>query len=40
MLVLGNFFIMLVGELVVTDGIVGWMARSWKKRYLIDPAKE
>jgi len=32
--------VMLFGQLVVTDSIVGWLARTFKKRYKIDPALE
>ena len=35
-----NFAIMLFGELVVSDGIVAWLARTFKKRYVIDPSLE
>jgi len=35
-----NFLVMLIGELVVTDGTVGWLARRFKERYLIDPSLE
>jgi hypothetical protein len=40
MLTGANFAIMLFGELVVTDGVVGWLAKTFKKRYVIDPAME
>jgi hypothetical protein len=39
-LVWTNLAIMLVGELVVTDGIMGLLARRFKTRYKLDPANE
>lgn len=39
-LVLTNLVIMLVGEVVVSDGLVQLMARMLKKRYVIDPGQE
>ena len=39
-LIWSNFAIMLFGELVITDGIVEWLARTFKGRYVIDPSKE
>ena len=35
-----NFAIMIFGELVVTDGIVEWLARTFRKRYVIAPSLE
>jgi hypothetical protein len=35
-----NLGVMLFGELVVTDGIAEWVARTFKSRYLIDPSLE
>jgi len=35
-----NFAVMIFGELVVTDGIVEWLARTFRKRYVIAPSLE
>ena len=39
-LIWANFIIMLFGELVVTDSLIGWMARRFTSRYVIDPTIE
>ena len=39
-LIWANFIIMLLGELVVTDGLIGWMARRFTSRYVINPTIE